>query len=153
MLFALDPMGKNKKTVLLGGSSIFFFYFCFSSPSRPDDDDDEEEVSLEDEDLPSEALNPHATRVYIGDVPSVSVIPSYIPASVQEEEEDGGMSDSDSEGPILYKEEEEEEEDDEEQTSKWLNAVLIVRSSLFVAHIFIYFLRQRAIFIDSICFE
>ncbi|KAM5181175.1 phosphatase and actin regulator 4 [Mantella aurantiaca] len=86
----------------------------------PDDDDDEEEdVSLEDEDMPSEASNPHASRVYIGDVPCVTVIPSYIPASVEEEEEeeDGGISDSDSEGPILYKEEDEEEEDEEEQSS------------------------------------
>ncbi|CAI9535699.1 unnamed protein product [Staurois parvus] len=92
----------------------------------PDDDDDEEEMSLE-EDLPPEVLNPHASRVYIGDVPSVTVIPSYIPQSVQEEEEeeeeDAGISDSDSEGPILYKEEEEEEEDDEEQTSSLANKV------------------------------
>lgn len=89
----------------------------------PDDDDDEEEVSLEEEDLHSEALNPHASRVYIGDVPSVSIIPSYIPAvQEEEEEEDGGMSDSDSEGPILYKEED-EEDDDEEQTSSLANKV------------------------------
>ncbi|XP_063810750.1 phosphatase and actin regulator 4 isoform X2 [Pseudophryne corroboree] len=88
-----------------------------------DDDDDEEEVSLEEEDSSPEVTGSHASRVYIGDVPSVTVIPSYIPPCLEEEEEeeeDEGISDSDSEGPILYKEEEEE---DEEETSSLANKV------------------------------
>lgn len=90
----------------------------------PDDDDDEEEdVSLE-EDLSPEVSNSHASRVYIGDV---TVIPSYIPQSVQEEEEEeeekSGVSDSDSEGPILYKDDDEEEEEEDEQTSSLANKV------------------------------
>ncbi|XP_068125360.1 phosphatase and actin regulator 4 isoform X2 [Hyperolius riggenbachi] len=90
----------------------------------PDDDDDEEDMSLEEEDLSAETSDSHASRVYIGDAPSVTIIPSYIPPSVQEEEEDGGVSDSDSEGPILYREEdEEEEEEDEGQTSSLANKV------------------------------
>ncbi|KAM9320157.1 phosphatase and actin regulator 4 [Gastrophryne carolinensis] len=85
----------------------------------PDDDDEEEEVSLGEEDFSPEGSDSYASRVYIGDVPSVTVIPTYIPSSLQEEEE-GGASDSDSEGPILYKE---EEEDEEEETSSLANKV------------------------------
>ncbi|KAM8977419.1 phosphatase and actin regulator 4 [Pelodytes ibericus] len=86
-----------------------------------DDDDDEEDVSLEDDSLSPERPD-HESRVYIGDIPSVTVIPSYLPTCVQEEEEeDDGVSDSDSEGPILYREEEEDE--DEEETSSLANKV------------------------------
>ncbi|XP_056413347.1 phosphatase and actin regulator 4 isoform X2 [Hyla sarda] len=85
------------------------------------DDDDDEEVSLGEEEFSPEGEHSHPSRVYIGDVPVVSVIPSYIPPCLQEEEEeedeDEGVSDSDSEGPILYKEEEEDEEDDDSTTS------------------------------------
>ncbi|KAM4795929.1 phosphatase and actin regulator 4 [Rhinophrynus dorsalis] len=87
----------------------------------PDDDyDEEEDISLEEESLSPESSDPPPSRVYIGDVPSVSVIPGYLPPCLQEEEE-GGVSDSDSEGPILYREEEEDEE--EEETSSLANKV------------------------------
>lgn len=77
------------------------------------DDDDDEEVSLGEEDFSPEEGNSHTSRVYIGDVPAVTVIPSYIPSCLQEEDEDEdeSVSDSDSEGPILYKEEDDEEDD------------------------------------------
>uniref|UniRef100_A0A8C6Z9W4 Phosphatase and actin regulator 4 n=1 Tax=Nothoprocta perdicaria TaxID=30464 RepID=A0A8C6Z9W4_NOTPE len=70
--------------------------------------DDEEE---EDDDQEEEQSS--GPRVYIGDVPSVTVIPKLVPQALPEEHEsDEGMSDSDSEGPILYKDDEDEEEDD-----------------------------------------
>ncbi|KAM3935856.1 phosphatase and actin regulator 4 isoform 2-T2 [Leptodactylus fuscus] len=72
-------------------------------------DDDDEEVSVEDEDLSPEGTS-HASKVYIGDVPAVTIIPSYIPPCLQEEDEDECVSDSDSEGPILYKEEDDEDD-------------------------------------------
>ncbi|XP_039367699.1 phosphatase and actin regulator 4 isoform X1 [Mauremys reevesii] len=72
----------------------------------PDDDEEEEEADQEGE----RSSGPH---VYIGDAPSVTVIPRLMPQPLQEEEEEEeGMSDSDSEGPILYKDEEDEEEDE-----------------------------------------
>ncbi|KAM4701422.1 phosphatase and actin regulator 4 isoform 2-T2 [Discoglossus pictus] len=85
-----------------------------------DDDDDEEEVSTGDEGWSPEDST--TSRVFIGDVPSVTVIPSYIPPCLQEEEDDEeeGISDSDSEGPILYRE---EEEDEEEEPSSLANKV------------------------------
>ncbi|XP_071623924.1 phosphatase and actin regulator 4 isoform X3 [Heliangelus exortis] len=68
--------------------------------------DDEEEDDQEEEQNPG-------PRVYIGDVPSVTIIPKLVPQVLPEEQEgDEGMSDSDSEGPILYKDEEDEEEDE-----------------------------------------
>ncbi|XP_063309714.1 phosphatase and actin regulator 4 isoform X1 [Pelobates fuscus] len=85
------------------------------------DDDDDDEVSLEDDSLSPEHPD-HAPRVYIGDVPSVTVIPSYIPSCVQEEDEEDNVSDSDSEGPILYKEED-DDDDEEEETSSLANKV------------------------------
>ncbi|XP_040280213.1 phosphatase and actin regulator 4 isoform X2 [Bufo bufo] len=87
------------------------------------DDDDDEEVSTGEEDLSPEGGHSHASRVYIGDVPAVTVIPSYIPPCLQEEDEedeDEGVSDSDSEGPILYKEEDEEDDDDDDSTTSAL---------------------------------
>ncbi|XP_021390584.2 phosphatase and actin regulator 4 isoform X2 [Lonchura striata] len=70
--------------------------------------DDEEE---EDDDQEEEQNSGH--HVYIGDVPSVTVIPKLVPQVLPEEQEgDEGMSDSDSEGPILYKDDEDEEEDE-----------------------------------------
>ncbi|KAM6235419.1 phosphatase and actin regulator 4 isoform 2-T6 [Spheniscus humboldti] len=70
--------------------------------------DDEEE---EDDDQEEEQNS--GPRVYIGDVPSVTVIPKRVPQVLPEEQEgDEGMSDSDSEGPILYKDDEDEEEDE-----------------------------------------
>ncbi|KFZ53737.1 Phosphatase and actin regulator 4, partial [Podiceps cristatus] len=70
--------------------------------------DDEEEEEDEQEEEPN--LGP---RVYIGDVPSVTVIPKLVPQVLPEEQEgDEGVSDSDSEGPILYKDDEDEEEDE-----------------------------------------
>ncbi|NXI52996.1 PHAR4 regulator, partial [Chloroceryle aenea] len=70
--------------------------------------DDEEE---EDDDQEEEQNS--GPRVYIGDVPSVTVIPKLVPQVLPEEQEgDEGMSDSDSEGPILYKDDEDEEEDE-----------------------------------------
>lgn len=62
--------------------------------------------------------------MYIGDVPSVTVIPKLVPQVLPEEQEgDEGMSDSDSEGPILYKDDEDEEED-ESHNSKALTLQL-----------------------------
>ncbi|XP_071993099.1 phosphatase and actin regulator 4-B isoform X3 [Engystomops pustulosus] len=83
------------------------------------DDDDDDEANVEEEDFSPDGGNSHSSRVYIGDVPAVTVIPSYIPPCLQEEneDEDEGVSDSDSEGPILYKEEDEEEEEDDSTTS------------------------------------
>ncbi|XP_027561850.1 phosphatase and actin regulator 4 isoform X4 [Neopelma chrysocephalum] len=70
------------------------------------DDEEEEEDDQEEEQNPG-------PRVYIGDVPSVTVIPKLVPQVLPEEQEgDEGMSDSDSEGPILYKDDEDEEEDE-----------------------------------------
>ncbi|KFQ62557.1 Phosphatase and actin regulator 4, partial [Pelecanus crispus] len=70
------------------------------------DDEEEEEDDQEEE----QSSGP---RVYIGDVPSVTVIPKLVPQVLPEEQEgDEGMSDSDSEGPILYKDDEDEEEDE-----------------------------------------
>ncbi|XP_019345782.2 phosphatase and actin regulator 4 isoform X2 [Alligator mississippiensis] len=70
-------------------------------------DEEEEEEDPEDERRP-------APRVYIGEAPSVTIIPKLVPQPLQEEEEmEEGVSDSDSEGPILYKDEEEDEEEDE----------------------------------------
>ncbi|XP_075709538.1 phosphatase and actin regulator 4 isoform X3 [Rhinoderma darwinii] len=88
----------------------------------PDDDD---EVSFGEEDLSPERGDSNASRVYIGDVPSVTVIPSYIPPCLQEEDEEDEhecVSDSDSEGPILYKEED-EDDDDDSTTSALANKV------------------------------
>lgn len=80
---------------------------CFVSP-----DEEEEEEDPEDERRP-------APRVYIGEAPSVTIIPKLVPQPLQEEEEmEEGVSDSDSEGPILYKDEEEDEEEDESLKSK-----------------------------------
>ncbi|KAM7083452.1 phosphatase and actin regulator 4 isoform 1-T1 [Ciconia maguari] len=70
--------------------------------------DDEEEEDDDQEEEPNSG-----SRVYIGDVPSVTVIPKLVPQVLPEEQEgDEGMSDSDSEGPILYKDDEDEEEDE-----------------------------------------
>ncbi|NWU70896.1 PHAR4 regulator, partial [Pterocles burchelli] len=71
----------------------------------PDDEEEEEDDQEE-----QQSSGP---RVYIGDVPSVTVIPKLVPQVLPEEQEgDEGMSDSDSEGPILYKDDEDEEEDE-----------------------------------------
>ncbi|NXV77441.1 PHAR4 regulator, partial [Atlantisia rogersi] len=73
----------------------------------PDDEEDDQEEE--------QNLGP---RVYIGDVPSVTVIPKLVPQVLPEEQEgDEGMSDSDSEGPILYKDDEDEEEDESHNSS------------------------------------
>lgn len=81
------------------------------------DDEEEEEDDREEE----QSSGP---RVYIGDVPSVTVIPKLVPQVLPEEQEgDEGMSDSDSEGPILYKDDEDEEED-ESHNSKALTLQL-----------------------------
>lgn len=82
----------------------------------PDDEEEEEEDQEEEQ--------PPGPRVYIGDVPSVTVIPKLVPQVLPEEQEgDEGMSDSDSEGPILYKDDEDEEED-ESHNSKALTLQL-----------------------------
>ncbi|NXC41957.1 PHAR4 regulator, partial [Penelope pileata] len=71
----------------------------------PDDEEEEEDDQEEEQNS--------GPRVYIGDVPSVTVIPSLVPQVLPEEQEgEEGMSDSDSEGPILYKDDEDEEEDE-----------------------------------------
>ncbi|XP_062996307.1 phosphatase and actin regulator 4 isoform X2 [Elgaria multicarinata webbii] len=70
----------------------------------PDDDEEEEDGQGD--------VHHSNSRVYIGEAPSVTIIPRLILQTVQDEEE--GPSDSDSEGPILYKEEEEEEDDEDE---------------------------------------
>ncbi|KAM8998649.1 phosphatase and actin regulator 4 isoform 1-T1 [Ara ararauna] len=71
----------------------------------PDDEEEEEDDQEEEQNLGS--------HVYIGEVPSVTVIPKLVPQVLPEEQEgDEGMSDSDSEGPILYKDDEDEEEDE-----------------------------------------
>lgn len=70
----------------------------------PDDEEEEEDDQEEEQNS--------GPRVYIGDVPSVTVIPKLVPQVLPEEQEgDEGMSDSDSEGPILYKDDEDEEDD------------------------------------------
>lgn len=87
--------------------------------------DDEEE---EDDDQEEEQNS--GPRVYIGDVPSVTVIPKLVPQVLPEEQEgDEGMSDSDSEGPILYRDDEDEEED-ESHNSKALTLQLAFFSLL-----------------------
>ncbi|NWH77296.1 PHAR4 regulator, partial [Piaya cayana] len=71
----------------------------------PDDEEEEDDDQEEEQNV--------GPRVYIGDVPSVTVIPKLVPQVLPEEQEgDEGMSDSDSEGPILYKDDEDEEEDE-----------------------------------------
>ncbi|NXK48445.1 PHAR4 regulator, partial [Chauna torquata] len=71
----------------------------------PDDEEDEDDDQEEEQNS--------GPRVYIGDVPSVTVIPKLVSQVLPEEQEgDEGMSDSDSEGPILYKDDEDEEEDE-----------------------------------------
>ncbi|XP_062484790.1 phosphatase and actin regulator 4 isoform X5 [Pezoporus occidentalis] len=71
----------------------------------PDDEEEEEDDQEEEQNSGS--------RVYIGEVPCVTVIPKLVPQVLPEEQEgDEGMSDSDSEGPILYKDDEDEEEDE-----------------------------------------
>ncbi|KFU85860.1 Phosphatase and actin regulator 4, partial [Chaetura pelagica] len=71
----------------------------------PDDEEEEEDEQEEEQNS--------GPRVYIGDVPSVTIIPKLVPQVLPEEQEgDEGMSDSDSEGPILYKDDEDEEEDE-----------------------------------------
>lgn len=78
----------------------------------PDDEEEEEDDQEEEQNT--------GPRVYIGDMPSVTVIPKLVPQILLEEQEgDEGMSDSDSEGPILYKDDEDEEED-ESHNSKTL---------------------------------
>ncbi|XP_064028939.1 phosphatase and actin regulator 4 isoform X2 [Pogoniulus pusillus] len=68
--------------------------------------DDEEEEEQEEE----QSSGP---RVYVGEVPGVSAIPTRVAQALPEEQEgDAGMSDSDSEGPVLYRDEDEEEEDE-----------------------------------------
>uniref|UniRef100_A0A6I8PGT9 Phosphatase and actin regulator 4 n=1 Tax=Ornithorhynchus anatinus TaxID=9258 RepID=A0A6I8PGT9_ORNAN len=84
--------------------------------------DDEEE---EEEEEPEEGRRTHPSSVYIGEEPSVTIIPKLLPQSLQEEEEDAGEeeqreSDSDSEGPVLYRDEEDE---DESQNSALANKV------------------------------
>uniref|UniRef100_A0A8V0YYI7 Phosphatase and actin regulator 4 n=1 Tax=Gallus gallus TaxID=9031 RepID=A0A8V0YYI7_CHICK len=79
--------------------------------------DDEEEEDQEEE-------QNSGPRVYIGDVPSITVIPMLVPQVLPEEQEgEEGMSDSDSEGPILYKDDEEDEEEDESHNSTLANKV------------------------------
>ncbi|XP_016159219.1 PREDICTED: phosphatase and actin regulator 4 isoform X2 [Ficedula albicollis] len=81
----------------------------------PDDEEEEEDDQEEEQNS--------GPRVYIGDVPSVTVIPKLVPQVLPEEQEgDEGISDSDSEGPILYKDDE-DEEDDESQNSMLANKV------------------------------
>ncbi|XP_015739003.2 phosphatase and actin regulator 4 isoform X2 [Coturnix japonica] len=82
----------------------------------PDDEEDEEEDQEEEQNS--------GPRVYIGDAPSITVIPMLVPQVLPEEQEgEEGMSDSDSEGPILYKDDEEDEEEDESHNSTLANKV------------------------------
>ncbi|XP_030909838.2 phosphatase and actin regulator 4 isoform X4 [Melopsittacus undulatus] len=75
----------------------------------PDDEEEEEDDQEEEQNLGS--------HVYIGEVPSVTVIPKLVPQVLPEEQEgDEGMSDSDSEGPILYKDDEDEEDESHNST-------------------------------------
>ncbi|XP_053123344.1 phosphatase and actin regulator 4 isoform X2 [Hemicordylus capensis] len=74
----------------------------------PDDDEQEEEDDLEE-------VHHSSSRVYIGEAPSVTVIPRLILQTVEDDEE--GPSDSDSEGPIPYKEENDEDEDESHNTA------------------------------------
>ncbi|XP_005991100.1 phosphatase and actin regulator 4B isoform X1 [Latimeria chalumnae] len=75
----------------------------------PDDEEEEEEE-------PYESSTDH--HVYIGDVPSVTVIPESTRAEEEEE-----ASDSDSEGPILYKDDDEDEDDDGSYSNSLANKV------------------------------
>ncbi|XP_043915932.1 phosphatase and actin regulator 4-like isoform X2 [Protopterus annectens] len=75
--------------------------------------DDEEEEEEEEEEM--EPLYPN--HVYIGDIPSVSVIPE---ATHGEEEEEEEMSDSDSEGPILYRDDDDDDDDDDDSQNNSL---------------------------------
>ncbi|NP_001089977.1 phosphatase and actin regulator 4-A [Xenopus laevis] len=112
LLFMQNDMGPSEE-----GTRVRSLPVTIELLKVPDDEDDE---SLEDESLSPESSESHTSKVYIGDVPSVTVIPSYLPTCVQEEEE-GGVSDTDSEGPVLYRDDEEEEE--EEETSALANKV------------------------------
>nr|XP_028594543.1 phosphatase and actin regulator 4 isoform X2 [Podarcis muralis] len=79
----------------------------------PDDDEEEEGVQ--------EDVHHSNSHVYIGESPTVTVIPRLSLQTVQDEEE--GPSDSDSEGPILYREEEEEDEEDDSHNTALANKV------------------------------
>ncbi|KAG9493117.1 hypothetical protein GDO78_001176 [Eleutherodactylus coqui] len=116
LLFVSNEMGSGEERTRVRSLPV-----TIELLKVPDDDEDEE-VSLGEEELSPGIGNSHASRVYIGDVPAVTVIPSYIPPCLQEEDEAECVSDSDSEGPILYKEED-EEEDDESETSALANKV------------------------------
>ncbi|XP_062449993.1 phosphatase and actin regulator 4 isoform X2 [Rhea pennata] len=108
LLFENDSFGEDNGT--LGRTrSLPVTIEMLKVPDDEEDDDQEEEQSA-------------GPRVYIGDVPSVTVIPKLISQTLPEEQEgEEGMSDSDSEGPILYKDD--EDEDDESHNSTLANKV------------------------------
>ncbi|XP_066060690.1 phosphatase and actin regulator 4 isoform X4 [Chamaea fasciata] len=99
LLFENDGFGEDNGT--LGRTrSLPVTIEMLKVPDDEEEDDQEEEQNT-------------GPRVYIGDMPSVTVIPKLVPQILPEEQEgDEGMSDSDSEGPILYKDDEDEEEDE-----------------------------------------
>ncbi|KFO60135.1 Phosphatase and actin regulator 4, partial [Corvus brachyrhynchos] len=92
----------------------------------PDDEEEEEDDQEEEQNS--------GPRVYIGDVPSVTVIPKLVPQVLPEEQEgDEGMSDSDSEGPILYKDDDDEEED--ESHNMWRRLSNALKPGSFILHL------------------
>ncbi|KGL73018.1 Phosphatase and actin regulator 4, partial [Tinamus guttatus] len=100
-LFLVQPLGSSSRRAVLCKERSNDVLLVSPDDEEEEDDDQEEE---------QQSSGP---RVYIGDVPSVTVIPKLVPQVLPEEHEsDEGMSDSDSEGPILYKDDEDEEEDE-----------------------------------------
>uniref|UniRef100_A0A8C3MD92 Phosphatase and actin regulator 4 n=1 Tax=Geospiza parvula TaxID=87175 RepID=A0A8C3MD92_GEOPR len=101
LLFENDGFGEDNGTLGRTRSLPVTIEMLKVPDDEEGEDDDQEEEQNSD------------PRVYIGDVPSVTVIPKLVPQVLPEEQEgDEGMSDSDSEGPILYKDDEDEEEDE-----------------------------------------
>ncbi|KAM6108458.1 phosphatase and actin regulator 4 isoform 1-T3 [Pterocles gutturalis] len=101
LLFENDGFGEDNSTMGRARS----LPVTIEMLKVPDDEEEEEDDQEEQQNS--------GPRVYIGDVPSVTVIPKLVPQVLPEEQEgDEGMSDSDSEGPILYKDDEDEEEDE-----------------------------------------
>ncbi|XP_010217221.1 PREDICTED: phosphatase and actin regulator 4 [Tinamus guttatus] len=106
------PALKNGHTVPIGGSGVCAWSSQEEEAARPPSAGKPHDEEEEDDDQEEEQQS-SGPRVYIGDVPSVTVIPKLVPQVLPEEHEsDEGMSDSDSEGPILYKDDEDEEEDE-----------------------------------------
>lgn len=122
LLFLLGFLSSSSSSLQSGAnraSSVGCAKRCNSVLLVSPDDEEEEEEDQEEE-------QNSGPRVYIGEAPSITVIPMLVPQVLPEEQEgEEGMSDSDSEGPILYKDEDEDEEEDESHNSKALTLQLV----------------------------